>query len=400
MRSVYSVSQINTYIQKMFQEDYLLGDVSVSGEISNCKYHSSGHIYFTLKDVNSAISCVMFASSARSLTFRLEDGMAVVVKGGIDTYIRDGKYQIYVKEAVKDGEGVLAAKFEELKRRLKNEGLFDEEFKRPLPKFPKTVGIVTAPTGAAVRDIINISKRRNPYISLILYPAIVQGDEAPDSIVKGIETLENAGVDVIIVGRGGGSLEDLWGFNEEKVAYAVFNSSIPIISAVGHETDFTICDFVSDLRAPTPSAAAELAVPEISQTINEIETFKEALTDKMLQIVSGKRKQSELYSQKLKNLSPSHRIREKRMESARFSDALNNAMEAKIVAARNRMNLYISELKAVSPLDRLNGGLAYVSGTDNKRITTVGNMNKGDSISLRMQDGEAIAVVEEILMKD
>ena len=396
MQSTYSVTQINTYIQKMFQEDYLLGDVSVSGEVSNCKYHSSGHIYFTLKDAGGAISCVMFASNARRLSFRIQDGSAIVVRGNIDVYVRDGKYQIYVKDAAPDGEGVLAAKFEELKRKLKAEGLFDEEFKRPLPKCPSKVGIVTAPTGAAVRDIITVSKRRNPYIQLILYPAIVQGDAACDSIVTGIETLEKAGVDVIIVGRGGGSLEDLWAFNEEKVAYAVFNSEVPIISAVGHETDFSICDFAADVRAATPSAAAELAVPEIAGYIDTIEFYFDELNNSMRRKADSERMKIKLIREKLDRLSPGQRIREKRLEAIHFEDELNALMDRKIMKSRHRMDVFIEGLKAVSPLERLNGGLAYLSDDTGRRVTSVRSLNKGDTINFMVKDGSAKATVTEI----
>ena len=264
MQNVYTVGQINSYIKNMFAQDFLLQELSVKGEVSNCKYHSSGHIYFTLKDEKGTISCVMFAGNRSGLVFRISEGMQVIVRGTVDVYERDGKYQMYAKRITQDGAGELYERFMHLKQELQDRGMFAPEYKKQIPKFVKTLGVVTAPTGAAVRDIIHIATRRNPYVQIILYPAVVQGETAPASIVRGIQALEQAGVDVMIVGRGGGSIEDLWAFNEEIVAQAVFDCSIPVISAVGHETDTTIIDYVSDLRAPTPSAAAELAVYDIS----------------------------------------------------------------------------------------------------------------------------------------
>ena len=277
MQNVYSVGQVNSYIKNMFVQDFLLQDLSVKGEVSNCKYHSSGHIYFTLKDGKGTISCVMFAGNRSGLAFRMSEGMQIVARGTIDVYERDGKYQLYAKEICQDGAGALYEKFEQLKQDLLERGMFAPEYKKSIPRFVKTVGIVTASTGAAVRDIINISTRRNPYVQLILYPAIVQGEAAAASIVKGIQELERRAVDVMIVGRGGGSIEDLWAFNEEVVAQAVFDCSVPVISAVGHETDTTIIDYVADLRAPTPSAAAELAVYDIALLLGRLEGYRTVL---------------------------------------------------------------------------------------------------------------------------
>ena len=258
--NIYSVGQVNTYIKNLFAQDFLLERIAVKGEVSNCKYHTSGHIYFTLKDVTGAIACVMFAGNRKGLAFRMKEGDNVVVKGSIQVYERDGKYQLYAKEITLDGAGALYVRFEQLKQELAEMGMFAPEYKQPIPAYIRTLGIVTAPTGAAIQDIRNIAHRRNPMVRLILYPALVQGEGAAASIVNGIRALEALGVDAMIVGRGGGSIEDLWAFNEEIVARAVFDCSVPIISAVGHETDTTIIDYVADLRAPTPSAAAELAV--------------------------------------------------------------------------------------------------------------------------------------------
>ena len=280
-KNIYSVGQVNAYIKNMFSQDFLLQQISVKGEVSNCKYHTSGHIYFTIKDEKSAMSAIMFAGNRRGLAFPMKEGDKVVVTGSIEVYERDGKYQIYAREITRDGMGNLYLKFETLKRELEEMGMFAQEYKRPIPKYARTVGVVTAPTGAAVQDIRNISSRRNPYVQLILYPALVQGEGAASSIVNGIRALERMKVDVIIVGRGGGSIEDLWAFNEEIVARAIFDCSIPIISAVGHETDWTIADFVSDLRAPTPSAAAELAVCNIADIIFSLQEYEKNLQQKM-----------------------------------------------------------------------------------------------------------------------
>ncbi len=391
MTSVYTVEQLNNYILNMFRNDYLLPDVSVRGEISNCKYHSSGHIYFTLKDEASALSCVMFASYKRNLDFVLENGMEVELRGSVENYVRDGKYQLYVKSAKKGDVGDLTKKFEELKNRLKEEGLFDESVKRPIPKDAKRIGIVTASTGAAVRDIISVSKRRNPYIELILYPAIVQGAEAAGSIVKGIDALERYGVDVIIVGRGGGSMEDLWGFNEEIVAQAIFNCSVPVISAVGHETDYTIADFVADLRAATPSAAAEIAVPQIAPILDAIESYEERLKSVMNRKLQMAKMRVNSYQVRIQAASPQKRTDAKRMECARLEERLQNLMQKKLSDRRNRMALYIERMKRVNVLDRLESGYSYVSDSDGKRLTSVDDFKTGEDIRLLFKDGAVYA---------
>jgi len=283
MGNIYSVTQVNNYIKNMFTQDYLLQGLSVQGEVSNCKYHSSGHIYFTLKDSGGAVACIMFAGNRKGLSFVLEEGQQVVVTGSVDVYSRDGRYQLYAREIKLAGMGRLFERFEALKRELQEMGMFAAEYKQPIPKYIRTLGVVTAPTGAAVRDIIQISMRRNPFVQIILYPALVQGDGAAESIVQGIRALERLNVDVMIVGRGGGSIEDLWAFNERIVAEAVFNCKVPVISAVGHETDTTIIDFVSDLRAPTPSAAAELAVYDVRQLTAQLESYAGVLSSTMQQ---------------------------------------------------------------------------------------------------------------------
>ena len=284
MKTIYSVGQVNRYVKNMFVQDFVLKKIYVKGEVSNCKYHPSGHIYFSLKDETGLLSCVMFAGHRRGLAFSMKDGDKVVVGGTVDVYERDGRYQLYAREITLEGAGALYERFLALKTELEEMGMFAQEYKQPIPKYIRRLGVVTAPSGAAVQDIRNISLRRNPYLQIILYPALVQGEGAADSIVKGIRMLDQAGVDVIIVGRGGGSIEDLWAFNEEKVARAVFECRTPVISAVGHETDFTITDFVADLRAPTPSAAAELAVDNLKNTLETIWNHR----DRMRRGMKGK----------------------------------------------------------------------------------------------------------------
>ena len=277
MKNTYSVGQVNRYIKNMFTQDYLLQKIYVKGEVSNCKYHTSGHIYFSLKDETGTLNCVMFAGHRRGLAFAMKNGDKVIVGGSVDVYERDGRYQMYAKEITLEGAGALYERYLALKQELEDMGMFAQEYKQPIPRFIRRLGVVTAPTGAAVQDIRNISYRRNPYLQIILYPALVQGAGAAESIVKGIQMLDKTDVDVIIVGRGGGSIEDLWAFNEEIVARAIFECSTPIISAVGHETDFTIADFAADLRAPTPSAAAELAVDDYRSVIEAVSIYRQRL---------------------------------------------------------------------------------------------------------------------------
>ena len=304
MRNVYTVKQVNLYIKNMFTQDFMLNRIYVKGEVSNCKYHTSGHIYFSLKDESGTIACIMFASAWSGLSFRMREGQKVVVLGSVNVYERDGKYQLYANEIILEGAGLLYEKFEALKQELEEMGMFADEYKQPIPKCAKTVGIVTAPTGAAVRDIIQIASRRNPYVQLILYPALVQGEGAADSIVRGIRMMEKQNVDVMIVGRGGGSIEDLWAFNEEKVARAIFECRVPVISAVGHETDTLISDFVADLRAPTPSAAAELAVYDYRHVLEQMEAFFSRMRRQMRLKTMLERRRLEQLELRLKHTHP------------------------------------------------------------------------------------------------
>lgn len=370
--------------------------ILVKGEVSNCKYHASGHIYFTLKDPKGVVNCVMFAGNRTGLSFRLAEGQQVIVGGTVDVYERDGKYQLYAKQIVLDGNGLLYEQFERLKRELEEAGVFSAEYKKPIPKYIKTLGIVTADTGAAVRDIIQIAHRRNPYVQIILYPAIVQGAYAVPSIVEGIRVLEYIGVDVMIVGRGGGSIEDLWAFNEKEVAQAVFDCSVPIISAVGHETDTTIIDYVSDLRAPTPSAAAELAVTDIREILGDIQEY--ALT--MQALMQRKVREQRLRLSKLEALlragSPASSIREKKMTALRLEEQLNDRMRAILQDRRHRMAVCAERLKGRSPLEKLCSGYSYVTDEDGHNIRVVGQMHPGQVISIRVSDGYATAEVKSV----
>ena len=393
MQNVYTVGQINSYIKNMFAQDFLLQELSVKGEVSNCKYHSSGHIYFTLKDAKGTISCVMFAGNRSGLGFRMSEGMQVVVHGTIDVYERDGKYQMYAKTIEQDGAGALYERFERLKQELLERGMFSPEYKKPIPKYIRTLGVVTAPTGAAVRDIINIATRRNPYVQILLYPATVQGDGAVESIVRGIRMLERQKVDAIIVGRGGGSIEDLWAFNEEAVAQAVFDCNIPVISAVGHETDTTIIDYVADLRAPTPSAAAELAVYDVALTLSQLQGLKMSMLRQMQNHLRLSRAEMKMLEAGLKMNSPMGKIREKRSYALSMEEQLSNAMKARIVRERHRLAIYIEQLKGLSPLDKLNQGYSYVSDEKGKTVTDVSRISEGDKIQIYVKNGRIEAEV-------
>lgn len=397
MQNIYTVGQVNSYIKNMFAQDFLLQELSVKGEVSNCKYHSSGHIYFTLKDEKGTIACVMFAGNRSSgLAFRMAEGMQVVVKGSIDVYERDGKYQMYARHITKDGAGVLYERFERLKRELLERGMFAPEYKKPIPEFVRTLGVVTAPTGAAVRDIINVASRRNPFVQIILYPAIVQGDAAAESIVKGIKELERRNVDVMIVGRGGGSIEDLWAFNEEIVAQAVFDCSIPIISAVGHEVDTTIIDYVADLRAPTPSAAAELAVCDIALVLARLEGIKAALGRQIQGCIRLYRAQLQAMEARLKANSPVGRVRESRTYAISLEERLTMAMNNRITKSRHRLALYIEKLKGLSPLDKLNQGYSYVSDEEGRTFTDVGKVSIGERLHIYVKNGRVETEVKGI----
>ncbi len=378
----------------MFSQDFLLKSIVVKGEVSNCKYHSSGHVYFTLKDSGGAIACVMFRSDReKGLKFEMKEGQQVKAYGAVTVYERDGKYQLYARSIELDGAGALYERFEELKRRLLEQGMFSEEYKQPIPKYIRTLGVVTAPTGAAVRDICNVATRRNPHIQIILYPAIVQGDKAAESIVRGIETLAASSADVIIVGRGGGSIEDLWAFNEEIVAQAIFDCPIPIISAVGHETDTTIADFVSDKRAPTPSAAAELAVFEYERFLQDLEDYGNTLRMKMERKTKALLLEEKRLSEALKHLSPLGRIRDRQIRMDQYRDTLDNLINGKLKETRHRLDIDIERLSGLSPLDRLKGGYSYTTDENGRNIKSTGDVGADDRIRIYVSDGAIDAQV-------
>ena len=393
MQNVYTVGQVNSYIKNMFSQDFLLQSLSVKGEVSNCKYHSSGHIYFTLKDAKGTISCVMFAGNRSGLAFRLAEGMQVVVLGTIDVYERDGKYQLYAKSIRQDGAGALYERFEQLKRELEELGMFSAQYKKPIPRYAGRIGIVTAPTGAAVRDIINIATRRNPYVQLILYPAIVQGEAAAASIINGIHALENQGVDLMIVGRGGGSIEDLWAFNEECVAQAVFDCGVPVISAVGHETDTTIIDYVADLRAPTPSAAAELAVYDVQLTLLKLREVESSIGRLMRSKIEWNRMRWKAFEARLKMNSPLGKVREKKTWLLNMEEWMENAMNVQLQRKRHMLEIYIEKLKGLSPLDKLNQGFSYVSDESGRTVRDVNQVQVGDGLLIHVRNGRLAATV-------
>ena len=395
MRNVYSVKQVNAYIKNMFTQDFMLNRIYVKGEVSNCKYHTSGHIYFSLKDESGSIACIMFAGNRNGLGFRMQDGQQVIALGNVTTYERDGKYQLYAREIILDGAGLLYEKFEALKRELGEMGMFAEEYKQPIPKFAKRIGIVTAPTGAAIRDIMNVSSRRNPYVQLILYPALVQGDGAAESIVKGIQMLDAHGVDVMIVGRGGGSIEDLWAFNEEIVARAIFECKTPIISAVGHETDTTIADYVADMRAPTPSAAAELAVFEYHALENYLDEKRLKLKRTLYQKIQLTRMQLERYRVKMNYLHPRTKLQKQQQRSLDTEQKMRSAMENKLGMAKQRLAIKIEQMKGLSPLAKLNQGFSYVTSESGKVVKSVEHVSANDSLKIYVTDGIVKAKVED-----
>lgn len=400
MASIYSVSQVNSYIKNLFAQDFALSRISVRGEVSNCKYHTSGHIYFTLKDKNGTLSAVMFAGQRRGLSFQLQEGQQVVVSGSVDVYERDGKYQMYARKIELDGRGNLFERFLKLRDELAEMGMFAVEYKQPIPKYAMRIGVVTASTGAAIRDIMNIAERRNPYVQLVLYPALVQGVGAAQSIAAGIRTLDALNLDVLIVGRGGGSIEDLWAFNEELVARAIFECRTPVISAVGHETDVTIADYVADLRAPTPSAAAELAVFDYRQFEEQRLAYQAALIKAMERQIERRRYRMEQYRLKLRLHDPERQINEKRQRLADLEEQLQAVMERRILTARHRLALISGQLHGLSPLEKISRGFGFLTDADNRRIEHVQDVKKDDRITVRILDGRIEARVEKTVNQE
>ncbi len=396
MASIYTVSQANDYIANMFEQDYMLKRIQVSGEVSNCKYHSSGHIYFTLKDSGGTLSAVMFKSYVAGLPFEMQNGDKVVVSGSIEVYRAGGSYSLRASKIEKQGQGDLYEKYIRLKNELEEMGLFADEYKQPVPRYAQSIGIVTAKTGAAIRDIINISKRRNPYVQLVLYPATVQGDRAVPSIIRGIRALDSMSLDVIIVGRGGGSIEDLWAFNDERVARAIFAARTPIISAVGHETDFTIADFVADLRAPTPSAAAELATADISKLERDLDNY-------IYRLRSGIYQKKDSIKAELKSLSLRMELRSPRSRVEGINARLNELrlnmryiIKNKYAEKKHSFEMLVQRLDALSPIRHISNGYAYISSAGGAKIGSIKDIKIGDSINIRLSDGAAVADIKEI----
>lgn len=397
MKNVYSVGQVNTYIKNMFSQDFMLNRISVKGEVSNCKYHTSGHIYFTLKDATGTMAAVMFAGNRRGINFTMKEGDKVIVTGTVDVYERDGKYQLYAKEIELDGTGNLYLRFEALKRELEEMGMFAREYKKPIPRYAKRIGIVTAPTGAAIQDIRNIATRRNPYVELILYPALVQGEDAVPSIVNGIRALDTLGVDVMIVGRGGGSIEDLWAFNEEAVARAIFECETPIVSAVGHETDTTIVDYVADLRAPTPSAAAELAVFDYRLVKEQMVLLESQMRRLLHRQVESARMRLAHAQTKFKYLSPENKLRENRKYAADLQEHMEMCMTQILEQKRHRLALLSGQLEGMSPVKKLSQGFSYVSDIEGHAVTDAASVAKGDVLDIQLLRGSLKAEVVDIV---
>ncbi|SFH52035.1 Exodeoxyribonuclease VII large subunit [Pseudobutyrivibrio sp. OR37] len=396
-KNIYSVSQVNTYIERMFADDFMLGNLSLSGEVSNCKYNHTGHIYFTLKDEKSAISCVMFSGKrARGLKFPMKDGDQVVVSGYVGIYAATGRYQVYASEIELAGVGDLYQRFEALKQELEESGMFDAMYKKPLPTHAMKIGIVTASTGAAVHDIIRVSKTRNPFVQLVLYPAQVQGEGAAATIVSGINCLDEMGLDVIIVGRGGGSIEDLWAFNEEIVAKAIFHASTPIISAVGHETDFTIADFVADKRAATPSQAAELANFVYEDFARSLERYSDKLNRALDYKLSNMAQLIENYKLRLNALRPENKIKANEEQLKLLYNRLDTLMQNKLSRYENRLIAVSGRLDGLSPAKKLATGFGYVTDAFGKRVDTVEQLSVGDTMMVRIKDGSVISQVTDI----
>lgn len=399
MQNIYTVAQINSYIKNMFTQDFMLNRIFIKGEVSNCKYHTSGHVYFTIKDNTSQMACVMFAGNRRGMNFQLKEGQNVVIEGNIDIYERDGKYQLYARKITLDGTGVLYQQYEALKKKLEEMGMFAAEYKRPIPKYVNKVGIVTAQTGAAIRDIVNIATRRNPYVQLILYPALVQGEGAKDSIVKGIQVLDSMNLDVLIVGRGGGSIEDLWAFNEEIVARAIFECRTPVISAVGHEVDVTIADYVADLRAPTPSAAAELAVYDYRALKEQLVQKQWNLKRELQKTIKRYRTQTKQYEIYISHKNPKVQVQKQRQHTIELEEKMEIALKRKIEKSRYRLSVYAERLEGLSPLKRLGNGYAYLSDETGEAIRSIGQLKKGDTFQVQLKDGKALAAVTKKFRK-
>ena len=397
IKNVYTVGYLSEFIKNMFRHESFLNNISVKGEISNCTYQrSSGHIYFTLKDKDGVLKGAMFRGFQPSgLKFKLQEGQQVIVTGKIDAFEGQSQYQIIARQIELDGTGNLYQKLEELKKELEEMGMFDKQYKRPIPKFVRKIGVVTSPTGAVIQDIRNVGFRRNNHVQIILCPALVQGDGAKESIASGIQRLEQLDVDLIIVGRGGGSIEDLWAFNERIVAEAIFNCSVPVISAVGHETDFTIADFVADARAATPSQAAEMAIFEFDKTKIELAQLKQRMNYSMDRKVKNMRERLAHKSTKLNFLSPQRRLDDNRKKLMDYEDRITRRMELNFQNCKHRLAVLASRLDGYSPAKKISSGYAYLEGSDGKSIKSISQVKQSDEITVHVIDGKIRAVVAE-----
>lgn len=396
MATIMTVGQVNNYIKGLFGNDFVLSRICVKGEISECKYHPSGHIYFTLKDESGVLKSVMFASDRAGLDFELTVGAEVSVTGRIGVYERQGAYQLYAHKIEKSGSGELYARYEALKKKLEEQGMFDEMYKHPIPPHALSVGVVTALSGAAIRDIMNISKRRNPYVRLILTPVIVQGEEAPASIVAGIKRMQEQDVEIIIVGRGGGSMEDLWAFNDERVAQAIFDCPIPVISAVGHESDTTIADYVADLRAPTPSAAAELAVFDYIQFSESMRMTRLRMAKSVESKIDRARESLQTRQMRLAYLHPKTRIEEQKDKIRQQMDHLKVNWQLALGRAKQQLALSAQRMGSLSPQTKIDQGYAFLSRADGKPIRSINKIAQGDVIRAHVSDGWIDAIVEKL----
>ena len=390
---VYSVSKVNAYIKNMFMQDFVLNKISVEGEVSNCTYAGSNHIYFTIKDEGGTLSAVMFASQRGGLSFDMKRGQRVIVTGSISCYEKEGRYQLYATKIEETGKGELYEKYLKLKEKLEDMGMFDSSYKRQIPKFVQSIGVATAQTGAVINDIRNVSYRRNPYVRIVLAPCLVQGESAPRSIISAIKKLDKMNLDVIIVGRGGGSIEDLYCFNDEELAETIFNTKTPIISAVGHETDFTIADFVADLRAPTPSAAAEIANFVYADYLYTLDFYKNKLEECARRKVDYTKRDLDMLLIRLNTLSPQIKLREQKQRLQNFSKIFQNDFKNILENNKNILINMSKRLETVSPLKRLSGGYAYISDKDNKKVLSAAALHQEDEINVFFSDGKIRAKV-------
>ena len=395
MVNVFSVTEINSYIGNKLERDPNLNNISVRGEVSNCSYSSSGHIYFSVKDQNSQLSCALFRNRLAGLKFKLKDGQSVVVTGSVNVYIPGGKYSFIADKIEMEGVGALYEKYEKLKAKLAAEGLFDEAHKKPIPRYVRTIGVVTSQTGAVLHDIMNVTRRRNPFVNIRLAPAAVQGTGAARTLIRALKSLEKTAPDLIIIGRGGGSFEDLFEFNDEELAHAIYDCSIPVISAVGHEVDYTICDFVSDLRAPTPSAAAELAVYSYEELQGVLIDYHSTLYSKMQGKIDNWRNKIRLRSLSLEKLSPSMKLDSRKQQLERYTESVNSLFNRIFDRKKHALGLYAEKLEGLSPLKKIQSGYAYVSDINEKNVKSIGQVKKGDMLNIRVTDGIIHSVVDK-----